>query len=114
MPKLKKGTVLPTDEEDRQINTGIAADPDTFEVTDEMFAKMGPVTEDFPDIPARVRGQQKKPTKQSTTIRLNPEVIAFFKKQGRGWQTEINDILQTHVNKHHPTDNEREPHNKSH
>lgn len=114
MPKLKKGIILPTDEEDRQINAGIAADPDTFEVTDEMFAKMRPVAEDFPDIPARVRGPQKKPTKQSTTIRLSPEVIAFFKKQGRGWQTEINDILQTYVNKHHPTDNEQEPHNQSH
>ncbi len=39
--------------------------------------------------------------KQSTTIRLNAEVLDFFKSQGKGWQTQINDILQKYVNSHH-------------
>jgi len=39
--------------------------------------------------------------KKSTTIRLNAEVLDFFKSQGKGWQTRINDILQKHVNSHH-------------
>ncbi len=101
MPKLKKGTILPTDEENRLINAAIAADPDTFEVTDKMFAKMRPVSEVHPDIPPRVRGPQKKSTKQSTTIRLDAEVLDFFKAQGKGWQTKINDILHNYVDSHH-------------
>ena len=36
--------------------------------------------------------------KKSTTIRLNAEVLDFFKAQGKGWQTKINEILQTYVN----------------
>lgn len=33
--------------------------------------------------------------KQSTTIRLDPDVIAFFKKGGeKGWQSRINEALR--------------------
>lgn len=39
--------------------------------------------------------------KQSITIRLNAEVLDFFKSQGKGWQTKINDTLQKYVNSHH-------------
>ena len=101
MPKLKKETILPTDEEDRQINAGIAADPNTYELTDAEFAKMRPVSEIHPEIPPRVRGPQTNPTKKSTTIRLDSEVLDFFKAQGKGWQTKINDILHDYVNSHH-------------
>ncbi len=46
------------------------------------------------------RPKLKNP-KQSTTICLNAEVLDFFKSQGKGWQTKINDILQKHVNSQH-------------
>ncbi len=39
--------------------------------------------------------------KKSTTIRLDNEVLDFFKAQGKGWQTKINKILQDYVNSHH-------------
>lgn len=39
--------------------------------------------------------------KQSTTIRLNAEILDFFKSHGKGWQTQINDILQKYVDSHH-------------
>ena len=39
--------------------------------------------------------------KKSTTIRLNAEVLDFFKAHGKGWQTKINDILQKYVDSHH-------------
>ena len=35
------------------------------------------------------RGPQKAPSKQATTIRLSPDVIAAFKATGTGWQTRI-------------------------
>lgn len=39
--------------------------------------------------------------KKSITIRLNAEVLDFFKAHGKGWQTKINDILQKYVDLHH-------------
>ncbi|MCF8084715.1 MAG: BrnA antitoxin family protein [Deltaproteobacteria bacterium] len=66
-------------------------------LTDKILARMRPVAESHPEIPSRVRGPQKTPTKKSTTIRLNAEVIEFFKAQGNGWQTKINDVLQEYV-----------------
>ncbi|MEA1910064.1 MAG: BrnA antitoxin family protein [Spirochaetota bacterium] len=39
--------------------------------------------------------------KKSTTIRLDVEVLDYFKSQGKGWQTRINDILQKYVNSQH-------------
>ncbi len=35
--------------------------------------------------------------KKSTTIRLDADVIDFFKAHGKGWQTEINNVLQEYV-----------------
>jgi uncharacterized protein (DUF4415 family) len=35
--------------------------------------------------------------KQSITIRLNAEILDFFRSRGKGWQTQINDILQNYV-----------------
>jgi uncharacterized protein (DUF4415 family) len=45
-------------------------------------------------------GAVKAAPKQSTTIRLSPEVMVAFKATGRGWQTRIDaalkEWLQTH------------------
>jgi len=40
------------------------------------------------------RGPQRTPTKVSTTIRLDADVLAFFRARGRGYQTHINDALR--------------------
>ncbi len=103
MPKLKKGTIIPTNEEDRRINEAIASDQDTFEVTEEIAARMRPVSEIHPEIVEaykRTRGKQKKPTKRPVSIRLNNGVVEYFKAHGKGWQTEINNILQNYVDSH--------------
>ncbi|HEY2863824.1 MAG TPA: BrnA antitoxin family protein [Casimicrobiaceae bacterium] len=47
-----------------------------------------------PPIIRRGRGSQKTPTKVLTTIRLDADVIAFFRAQGRGYQTRINETLR--------------------
>ena len=41
--------------------------------------------------------------KKSTTIRLDADVLDFFKDQGKGWQTKINDVLHRYVDSHHTT-----------
>ncbi len=40
------------------------------------------------------RGPQKAPTKEQVTLRLDNDVLAYFKETGVGWQTRINDTLK--------------------
>lgn len=40
------------------------------------------------------RGSQKTPTKKLVTLRLDQEVMTYFKAQGPGWQTRINEALK--------------------
>jgi uncharacterized protein (DUF4415 family) len=42
-----------------------------------------------------VRNPLYKPTKTSTTVRLDSDVLMWLKSQGKGYQTRINDILRT-------------------
>jgi uncharacterized protein (DUF4415 family) len=39
------------------------------------------------------RGPQRAPTKLPVTVRYSPEVVAYFKATGAGWQTRMNDVL---------------------
>ncbi|SOE52114.1 hypothetical protein ODI_R3931 [Orrella dioscoreae] len=41
-----------------------------------------------------VRGQFYKPTKTSTTVRIDSDVLAWLRSQGKGYQTRINAILR--------------------
>lgn len=60
-----------------------------------------PWSEEMLDTPLfkRGRGPQKSPTKVLTTVRLDADVMAFFKSQGRGYQTRINEELRKIVAK---------------
>ena len=42
----------------------------------------------------RGRGPQAAPTKVLTSIRLDADVLAFFKSQASGYQSRINDTLR--------------------
>ena len=74
---------------------------DSPELSDELLIKMEPVSKHHPNIPKRVRGRQKLPTKVPVSIRLNPEILSYFKSQGRGWQTNINSVLSEYIKKNH-------------
>ncbi len=69
-------------------------------LSNDMLSRMKPVKEIHPDIPPRVRGTQKAPLKVPVSIRLSPEVVNFFKAQGKGWQTKINHILHEYIKTH--------------
>jgi uncharacterized protein (DUF4415 family) len=47
-----------------------------------------------PAVVRRGRGSQRTPTKISTTIRLDADVLEYFRATGRGYQTQINDELR--------------------
>ena len=46
-----------------------------------------------------VRWMEPEP-KTPVSIRLDPEVLAFFKAQGKGYQTRINAVLRAYVAAH--------------
>jgi uncharacterized protein (DUF4415 family) len=98
---MRKRLIRPTPEEDAAIQRGIDADPDTWEVTQEDFARMRPVSEVHPDIVAdylrRKRGAQKTPTKVLVSLRLEREVVERLRASGRGWQSRANNMLRKAV-----------------
>ena len=92
--KSKSGRefLLPTPEENNAINTGIAADPDTCELSDAGFKQLK-------RMPGQ-RGNQKMPTKVHVSMRISPEVVSYFKAQGQGWQTRMDEALKEYIAKH--------------
>ena len=49
------------------------------------------------------RGPQLAPTKQLVSVRYSPEVLAFFKASGAGWQSRMDDALKQWVSSHSKT-----------
>lgn len=47
--------------------------------------------------PARRRARKGAPKKVPVQIRLEPEIVSYFKSLGGGWQTRINRVLFDHV-----------------
>ena len=90
--KSKSGRVfnLPSDEDDARIRAGIAADPDTHEVSDAEFALMK----------RSVGRPLGSGTKTQITLRVDTDVVEAFKATGAGWQTRINEILKNWVHSH--------------
>jgi len=91
MPKLKQGTIVPTREEDEAINRGIAADPDTYELSATDVKQM------------KKMGRPKaEVTKERITIRLSPDVLERFRATGAGWQTKVDAALRDWLKNHVP------------
>ncbi len=62
---------------------------DIPEVTPEMFAR------------AIVRrGLKSEPAKEQITLRIDSDVLAWFRAQGRGYQTRINALLRAYMEAH--------------
>jgi uncharacterized protein (DUF4415 family) len=65
---------------------------------------------DYSDLPPQGEeffrnAQLRLPTpKQTVTIRLDPDVVSWFKAQGKGYQTRINAVLRMYM------DAQRRPH----
>jgi uncharacterized protein (DUF4415 family) len=46
------------------------------------------------------RGMQQLPTKVSTTVRFDRDVLEAFRSTGRGWQTRMNEALKEWLKEH--------------
>ena len=47
-----------------------------------------------------VRGAMFRPVKRHVTIRLDADLLAWFERQGKGYQTRINAALREYVERH--------------
>ncbi len=52
-----------------------------------------------PPVVKRGRGPQVAPTKVLTSIRLDADILEFFKSQGGGYQSQINETLRKEVDR---------------
>ena len=50
----------------------------------------------------RRRGPEKRSAKEQVTIRFSPEVLAYFRAQGRGWQDRMDEVLKEYIEAHSP------------
>ena len=46
------------------------------------------------------RGLKPIPKKEQITLRVDSDVLRWFRSQGKGYQTKINDLLRAHMNAH--------------
>ena len=60
-------------------------------------------TSDMPEVldwSGGIRGAFYKPTKKPIALRLDADVVAWFQRQGPGYQTRINAALREYVGRH--------------
>ena len=70
-------------------------DPDNPPLTDEQLAQFRRMKDVRPELVRRFRAQRglQKST-PLVLLRLDPDIIAHFKKRGPGWQSRINATLR--------------------
>jgi len=60
-------------------------------------------TSDAPPVPdwsGAIRGAFFRPIKKPVAIRLDADVLDWFKRRGKGYQTRINDALREFIDRH--------------
>lgn len=82
--------VAPTAEEDAEIIAAALDDPDAQPLTDAQLVAMVPMR--------AIRGRPKAESKKVLlSVRYSPEVVAFFKATGAGWQSRMDAALRDYV-----------------
>lgn len=84
---------MPSVEEDRAITAAAKSDPDAQPLTPRQLKAMVPIKA----LRGRPRSESKK---QLVSVRYSPEVIAYFKSTGEGWQSLMDSVLRKYVARH--------------
>lgn len=84
---------MPTSQEDKAITAAAKRDPDAQPLTSKQLKAM---------IPLRLtRGRPKSESpKQLVSVRYSPEVLAYFRSTGEGWQSRMDGVLRQYVSRH--------------
>ncbi len=94
MSKTSKRPVIsmPTVEENKRIAAAAKSDPDAPPLTSKQLKAMVPLR--------TLRGRPKSANpKQLVSVRYSPEVLAFFKATGEGWQSRMDGVLRQYVSR---------------
>lgn len=84
---------MPTAEEDRTITAAAKSDPDAQPLTPKQLKAMVPLK--------ALRGRPKSANKKLlVSVRYSPEVVAYFKSTGEGWQSRIDSVLRKYIARH--------------
>ncbi len=95
MSKTSKrpAVAMPTVEEDKAITAAARNDPDAKPLTPKQLKGMVPLR--------TLRGRPKSDNKKLLiSVRYSPEVIAYFKSMGEGWQSRMDEALREYVEQH--------------
>ena len=85
--------VMPTVAEDKAITAAAKTDPDAQPLTTNQLQAMVPLKS--------MRGRPKSENKKLlVSVRYSPEVVAYFKSTGEGWQSRMDGVLQQYVSRH--------------
>jgi uncharacterized protein (DUF4415 family) len=84
---------MPTSQEDKAITAAAKTDPDAQPLTPRQLKSMVPMR--------ALRGRPKSGSaKQLVSVRYSPEVLAYFKSTGEGWQSRMDRVLREYVTRH--------------
>jgi len=84
---------MPTAAEDKAITAAAKGDPDAQPLTPAQLKAMVPLRS--------LRGRPKSENKKLlVSVRYSPEVVAYFKSTGEGWQSRMDSVLRQYVARH--------------
>lgn len=95
MSKISKRSTIrmPTAEEDKAITAAARSDPAAQPLTPKQLKAMVPIR--------ALRGRPKSENKKLlVSVRYSPEVVAYFKSTGEGWQSRMDGVLRKYVTRH--------------
>jgi uncharacterized protein (DUF4415 family) len=73
---------------------------DSMKEKDIDFSDIPPMTDEMWARGIVRKGLKPIPQKQQLTLRIDQDVVEFFKEQGRGYQTKINQLLRAYMEAH--------------
>ncbi|WP_222102158.1 BrnA antitoxin family protein [Candidatus Propionivibrio aalborgensis] len=84
---------MPTAAEDKAITAAAKSDLDAQPLTPKQLNAMVPIR--------ALRGRPKSENKKLlVSVRYSPEVVAYFKSTGEGWQSRMDGVLRQYVARH--------------
>ena len=87
---------MPSVAEDKAITAAARIDPDALPLTPKQLKAMVPIR--------ALRGRPKSENKKLlVSVRYSPEVVAYFKSTGEGWQSRMDGVLRRYVTRHSRT-----------